>query len=225
MQQNKEKRKPLTREAIEAKREALNKSRGQYDVMKTQFENFKDVREDEFKTNMKNIISEDDLEKIWLESDPVKVFEIFKKYEQEYVEDAIEEKRDDLEAFEDKLHEDTQALDAMEIEAQFAEKNPDLDFEGMLSHLQENMSPAKIKELLEKADGDNLAYLVLVRDDFLGKKDPDGDGDADGDKDDDGDGASSLPTDLDGIAGETGDVDGDSESENDEDYLSRVGLG
>jgi hypothetical protein len=220
MPDGKQGRKPVTRDALEAKRQALYKSQGQYETMKQKFDAFADTVADDFKSNMKSIISDEDLEKIELESDPVKVFEIFKKYEKEYIDDQIEEKKDELEAFEDKLHQDQQTLAALDIEAQFGEENPDLDFEGLLNYIERDMSPAQKEELLEKANGDDLMFLNLVRDAFAGKDSPAGEGEGEGE----GKGDPRLPADLDGIAGESGNIDEEGTEEEEEDYLASVGL-
>ena len=213
------KRKPLTKQELEAKREALNKNRGTYDVMRQQFENFRDSRQEEFEKNMGNIISAEDLEKIELEPNPLEVYRVLKRYEREYIDDQVEEKKDELEALEDDLHKEEQLLSAYEVEAQFGEENPDLDFEGMLAHLERNLSPGKIEEFTKQANGDNLAFLNLVRDDFMGKDTPNGENGTGIDGED------GLPADLDDIAGETGDLDnGDEVIESDDDFQDMMGM-
>jgi hypothetical protein len=216
--EEKAKRKPAGAEELEAKRTSLNKMRGQYDVMKKQFENFRDSRQEEFENNLRTIIPEEDLEKIELESDPLVVYRTLKTYEQKFINDAVEEKQDELEAMEDEISQEQQMLDGYEIESKFGEENPDLDFEGMLMHLEREMSPAKKEQLLKQAEGDSLAFLSLVKDDFLGVN---GDGE---NKGADGEEGEDLPTDISGIAGETGDLEDEGEEGVEEDYLASVGL-
>lgn len=215
--EEKTKRKPVGAEELEMKRTSLNKLRGQYDVMKKQFDNFRGSRQEEFEKNLTKIIPEEDLEKIELEADPLVVYKTLKKYEQKFIEDAVEEKQDELEALEDQIHQEEQMLGGYELESKFGEENPDLDFEGMLMHLEREMSPSKKEQLLKEAGGDSLAFLALVRDDFLGKTAPDG-------KKPDGEKDANLPTYMDNVTGETGDLEDEGNEGVEEDYLASIGL-
>ncbi|DAB40278.1 MAG TPA: hypothetical protein CFH81_08775 [Sulfurovum sp. UBA12169] len=217
MPEKKGMRKPVTREDLDRSKMQVNKDQARYEVMKNDFESFRASREEDFKKNIKSIVSEEDMDAIELGGDPLKIYEIIKKYEQEYISDKIEEKREDLEAFEEQLHKNTALVEQLEIEAQFLEENPDLDFEGLIDLLESGLSPKEKQTLMEASGGDSMEFLKLAKERLGGAAK----GDTGKEKEED---PMRLPTDLSFAAGETGDVDGGTEGQDDNEYLASIGL-
>lgn len=192
---------------IEALRKRVLKKRAQYEALKEEFEGMSDKLIAEFEKQLNSSLSDEEQD-ILLEGDALKVAKMIDKKRKVYVDDVLEEKRLELEAFEDAIEKEEEQLEDLEAEATFRASNPDVDVDGFATWLKRKVTPEELEAMQKESGGDRAKFLEIAhalyakRNATTQTNTPD------------------LPSDMHAVAGEKGDVDGDALA-NDETDVSR----
>ena len=194
-------------------RKALDKSIAELELKKDTYEGLEDSLLDSFKAGLEASLSEDENDVI-LENNPVDIFEMMEAKRKIFVDDALAAEQEEIRAFEDQIEDEEVKLHLLETEQSFRSENPDLDVDGLVEYLKQDISPRKKAELLKAADGDNVKFLGLAAESYLESI---------------GEGNVATPdvgVDISGVVGEIGDLDnGDGmDGDEDADYLAKIGL-
>ena len=194
-------------------RKALDKSIAELELKKDTYEGLEDSLLDSFKAGLEASLSEDENDVI-LENNPVDIFEMMEAKRKIFIDDALAAEQEEIRVFEDQIEDEEMKLHLLETEQSFRSENPDLDVDGLVEYLKQDISPRKKAELLKAADGDNVKFLGLAAESYLESI---------------GEGNVATPdvgVDISGVVGEIGDLDnGDGmDGDEDADYLAKIGL-
>lgn len=173
----------------------LNKDIAKYENAKEAFGTLKERLESEFEANLDSSLSDEERDIMDLDGDTVDKYKLIMEKHKAYVDDKIEEERLALEQFEDDIERKQQVVQTLKAEEEFKTKNPDSNFEEVSEFFNEDMTARERNKLIEEAGGDHEKLMTLVHDAYVAKNG--------GGKEEEAE----LPTDLSGVAGETGDID------------------
>jgi len=194
-------------------RKALDRSIAELELKKESYEELEASLLDQLKSGLEASLSEGENDVI-LENNPVDIFEMMEAKRKIFVDDALAAEQEEIRAFEDQIEDEEVKLHLLETEQSFRSENPDLDVDGLVEYLKQDISPRKKAELLKAADGDNVKFLGLAAESYLESI---------------GEGNVATPdvgVDISGVVGEIGDLDnGDGmDGDEDADYLAKIGL-
>ncbi|CAA6806638.1 MAG: Unknown protein [uncultured Sulfurovum sp.] len=214
MEKKQEFRNPLSIEDIEKHQKSLDKDFAKHEVMKQDFEGLKAQREQEFSTQIETLLSDEERDIVEVGGNASETYQVLKKHEKIFVDDAVEQEAKIIEEFENKLHENQGKLNAMRIESEYAGEFPDDDFEGLVHFIQNKLTPEQLDALHQESGADQAQFLRLAAKKFSETKTPEIPEDP-----------NNLPTNLNNIAGATGDIDNnDGLSDEDDSYAKQAGL-
>ena len=197
---------------IAALRNATMKKRAQYEALKEDFEGMNTKLTAEFEKQLKSSLTPEE-EDVVLGGDINEIAQMIDAKKKVYVDDVVEDKRLELEAFEDAIEKEEDELEDLDAEMSFRESNPDLDAEGFAAWLKGKVAPDDLAQMQKEAEGDRTKFLTLAHAKYAEQS-----GQANTEEPD-------LPSDINGVAGEKGDLDkGNNLDVVDDDFTSIMGL-
>ncbi|MDD5360423.1 MAG: hypothetical protein PHI79_04580 [Sulfurovaceae bacterium] len=215
---------PPTPEELAGAEARIAKDKEQYQAMKDNFEQLKVELEDTFTKNLESLLTPQEKQVID-EGSFQEQWQIYATIHEREVDNKIDAAREKLDSFEEKLYMDQLALENRKLDMQVATNNPDMDLNAFAEWVGNDIPPRLMAELTAAAGNDRAKFVELLvakyNESITPAKKEDDPENIDQKKEDDG-----LPTDISGIAGETGDIDKQdgNELQGNEDFLVKSGM-
>lgn len=192
----------------------IYKDESRLEVMESDYTKLADGMHDDFEKLVENdpssYFTEDELEILETGSSLSEKNKIFRVAFEKYRDEELNLKKEEMDTFGKELEGNKRKLDFVSAQNKFSRENPKVDMKALAEFIQEDLTPRRRKVLQEESEGDKSKFLTLIYSDYkkqIGETDEE----------------EELPTNLDGVNGESDSKLEGLDSMGREKYLKSIG--